>query len=322
MLALEDLLLREGCTPISQTFDPASVTVVLGRNLSGKTLLARVIAGLEQPLAGRIRLDGRDVTDVPAGRRGVALVYQVFVNYPQWTVYRNIASPLLARRVDKARIRDTVHDVAGRLGLEGLLDRLPSELSGGQQQRVAIGRALAAEASVLVMDEPLVNLDYKLRESLTAELRGLLAEAGVTVVYTTSDPRDAFALGDEVVLLADHAVVQTGAPLAVYERPVSAAAMDLMSEPGANRLPDAGNLRVVRPEHLSLEREAADDHAFAATVLSRETNGAETYLHCDVSGEHWVARLVGLEDVAEGRAVELYAARDAVHVFAREAAVG
>lgn len=322
MLDLAAVQLKPGAQPITHRFEPGRISVVLGGNHSGKTRLTRVIAGLEAPVAGEIVLGGEPVTARPAGDRSVALVYQAFVNYPHWTVFDNLASPLKAkaRRGEAVDIDGTVREVAAKLGLMPLLDRYPDALSGGQQQRLAIGRALARSAAVLVMDEPLVNLDYKLREGLQLELQGLLHESGMTVIYTTSDPRDAFALGDEVLLFADHSVLQSGDPLTVYRAPVSPKAADLMSDPRANRWQCGDAIRLVRPEHLHLTREGSDDVAFEVDVLASETNGSETFLHCryqDADGEadHWVARLAGLVPAATGERRTLFAAADAVLSF-------
>jgi glycerol transport system ATP-binding protein len=315
MLELQTVVLKPGARPISHRFESGRISVVLGRNQSGKTLLTRVVAGLTEPVSGELLLDGESITTAPPGVRSVSLVYQAFVNYPDWTVFENLASPLRARQRKQRRaeredsaVRETVESLADKLGLTELLARYPHSLSGGQQQRLAIGRALAKSARVLVMDEPLVNLDYKLREALQLELRSLLHEFGVSVIYTSSDPRDAFALGDDLLLMADHGVIQTGTPLEIDRAPASPAAVDLMSDPRANRWRDAGALHLVRPEHLFLEREAADDVAFDVAVLGSETNGSETFLHCQARGEaHWVARLDGLVEAREGERQTLYA---------------
>jgi glycerol transport system ATP-binding protein len=213
MLELRALVLRAGDSAINHHFANGAITVVLGANRSGKTLLCRIIAGLSAAAGGDCLLDG---ANMPAGGgRPVALVNQAFVNYPAWTVADNVASPLIARGVDKATRQARSREIAARLGLGELLDRYPHELSGGQQQRVAIGRALAKGARVLVLDEPLVNLDYKLREALRDELRDVLRAEGLTVIYTTTDPVDAFAMANEVVLMEDHTFVQVGAPVEV-----------------------------------------------------------------------------------------------------------
>jgi glycerol transport system ATP-binding protein len=317
MLELRDLVLKPGARPISHRFPGGSITVLLGRNHSGKTLFCRTLAGLAEPVSGELKLEGQSLSGVGPGARSVALVYQAFVNYPNWTVFENIASPLVAAGEDKTAIQARVREIAARLGLEELLERVPQALSGGQQQRLAIGRALAKDARLLVMDEPLVNLDFKLRERLQLELAGLLKGLGLAVIYTSSDPRDAFALGDELLLMADHAVLQSGTPLDVYRAPVSVAAADLMSDPCVNRLPDASG--VLRPEHLSLAAGDSTDLQFEVEVIGSETNGSETFLHCRPDGladqSHWVARLEGLVRVGPGDRTSLYAPRENLMTF-------
>ena len=293
----------------SHRFAEGAITVVLGRNNAGKTRLARAVAGLDPSPPGTVFINGADVSTLSARRRRVGLVYQAFVNYPNWSVFDNIASPMKAagRDGDADELRRAVEALAGRLQIGDLLDRLPGALSGGQQQRVAIARALAQQGDVLVMDEPLVNLDYKLREALSLQLREIVQSDGQTVLYLTSDPKDAFTLGDEVLLLQDRAKLQSGTPLAVYNAPVSAAAADLMSDPGVNRL---GEQILVRPEHLRLAPSADGDAVFEAEVNSVETSGAETFLHCRVGGADWVARLPGMADVQAGTRARLYVAED------------
>ncbi len=317
MLELRDLVLKSGASPITHQFSAGRITVVLGRNHSGKTLFCRALAGLAEPVSGEMLLDGASLAGVSPGQRSVALVYQAFVNYPGWTVFENIASPLVAARQSSAEIEARVRDIAGRLGLEDLLERYPEALSGGQQQRLAIGRALAKNARLLVMDEPLVNLDFKLRERLQLELAELLDGLELAVIYTSSDPRDAFALGDELVLMADHGILQSGSPLDVYAAPRSLAAADLMSDPRVNRLPDGAG--VLRPEHLSLVRGHESDLEFAVAVIGGETNGSETFLHCQpdgmAAGEHWVARLEGLVRVSSGSRTSLFAPRENLMTF-------
>lgn len=317
MLELRDLVLKPGARPINHLFPAGRITVVLGRNRSGKTLFARTLAGLAEPVSGEVVLAGLPLGGVGPGERSVALVNQAFVNYPNWTVFENIASPLVAAGEGPALIESRVRDIAGRLGIGELLARYPDALSGGQQQRLAIGRALAKNARLLVMDEPLVNLDFKLRERLQLELAELLNGLDLAVIYTSSDPRDAFALGDELVLMADHGVLQSGSPLDVYRAPQSVAAADLMSDPRVNRLPNGAG--VLRPEHLSLIRSEASDLEFGVEVIGSETNGSETFLHCRPDGlsvdDHWVARLEGLAPVTPGSRTALYAPRENLMTF-------
>ena len=303
MLAITGLNLGGG-NRFTHRFAAGAITVVLGRNNAGKTKLARAIAGLDLSPPGTIAIDGRDIGGDTARQRRIGLVYQAFVNYPHWSVFANIASPLVAQGADSATIDNTVRDLAGRLRIDGLLDRLPHELSGGQQQRVAIARALAQGGRVLVMDEPLVNLDYKLREELESQLRDLLLRDGPVVVYTTSDARDAFTLADDVVLMAQRQKLQSGPPLAVYRSPVSLPAADLMSNPGVNILDTGGALR---PEHLSVNSRALDDLRFEGLLEGIETSGAETWLYCRVDGREWVARLSGMFHLPLGQKLDLYA---------------
>jgi glycerol transport system ATP-binding protein len=222
---------------VSCTLEPGTVNVVLGHTGAGKTSLLRVIAGLDRPSEGTLRLDGVDITRRTARERSVALVYQQFINYPSLTVRENIASPLRLRGVRDHEPR--VRELARVLRIEELLDRLPGELSGGQQQRVAIARALAKGAEIVLLDEPLVNLDYKLREGLRDELRALLGAVQAhgkpaTVVYATTDPAEALALGGNTLVMHEGRVLQHAPTLDVYHRPASVTAARVFSDPPMN----------------------------------------------------------------------------------------
>ena len=352
MLSLTDVVLQPGAHPFSQNFAAGEITVVLGANRSGKTNLCRLIAGLPTQAQGVIVLAGQDISKLPSSQRGVAMVYQEFVNYPNLTVAQNIASPLIARKFDKDVMQQRVAELAGVLGLELLLERLPAELSGGQQQRLAIARAMAKEAQVLLLDEPLVNLDFKLRESLEVELRDLLRRSNTAVIYTSSDPRDAFALGDQVLLMDRGHLLQSGATLAVYNTPASFTAMDLLSDPGVNKFREDGKVKALRPEHLTMSiggMGAASDPEVASVnfemrVTAYETSGDESFLHGRVSfvptsdtspnsqstksphaapgsgrslgqDDQWVVRQRGMPDVVVGDVVDLCARQADVRVF-------
>ena len=293
----------------SHTFAAGEIAVVLGANQSGKTDLCRLIAGLHTRARGEIRLDHMDLGDLNPQRRPVSMVYQAFVNYPNLTVGENIASPLRARRMTATERRIRVRELAAMLQISELLQRLPHELSGGQQQRLAIARALAKDARVLLLDEPLVNLDFKLREALEYELRDLLRAANTVVIYTSSDPRDAFALGDQVLLLANGRKIQTGAPIDVYRHPTSFAAMELLAEPCVNRFTRVGKKSALRPEHVSVG-EAADSVAtigFDMLVTAYETNGDESFIHGRVDEHEWVVRCHGMREVGVGQHLSLHA---------------
>ena len=309
MLYLHQTRLAPDAEAFEHEFASGTLNVVLGRNRSGKTNLCRLIAGLNCSATGDVNLDGEMISDLRPQARSVAVVFQAFVNYPNWTVAQNIASPMRAQGVAR-RDRDVrVRQLAEILGLEDLLQRLPNELSGGQQQRVAIARALAQRARVLLLDEPLVNLDYKLREALVLELQGLLQQTDTTVIYTTTDPKDAFALGDEVLLLGDHCKLQSGAPLEVYQRPVGFVAADLMSDPGVNAfvtpatLVAAARHAAVRPEHVHLNAAALGNECstFDMQVQGQETSGDETFIHGIVDGNRWVIRRPGMVSVTPGQ---------------------
>ena len=306
MLQLDELCLARGAEPVSLQCQPGEVTVVLGRNLSGKSALCRMVAGLDDPRGGRILIDGEDQTGVATRERSVSMVYQAFVNYPHWTVAQNIASPMVARGESGAALQAAVEEIAGVLGLGEFLERLPSALSGGQQQRLAIARALAKKARVLVMDEPLVNLDYKLRESLRDELTDLAKRDDLVLLYTTSDPAEALGIADQLLLLADNGFVQAGAPMTVYREPVSPLAADLLSDPATNRLSVRGEEVCVRPEHVHLDRVAGDGIEAELVVSDTQTSGSETHLFGTVAGAQWVVRLPGLKRFSADAPVTVY----------------
>src|SRR5262245_39566711 len=317
-------------------FEAGAFNVVLGRNGSGKTRLARRLAGLDVDHA--VHLDGRALSP-----RDTAIVFQEFINYPSLTVRSNIASPLVARSASRDEIDARVTAIARRLRIDEVLDRHPAELSGGQQQRVAIARALAKDARVLVLDEPLGNLDYKLREELIDELGTLLQRRDRVLVYFTADPREALSLADHLVLLERGRVLQTGARQEVWLRPSSPASADLLSDPGVNfvrvrrrgqELVLDGAIRLdapdhflerdrevllgIRPEHLRIASRA-DDLCIPARIALAETNGSDTFLHVDVGELAWVAHVEGIHRFEESVAVELFVSPSDVLLFELDA---
>lgn len=308
MLEVADVRLNDRCHEgFSHSFAAGEITVVLGANQAGKTDLCRLVAGLHTCASGKIRLNEVDLDKLRPQQRPVSMVYQAFVNYPNLTVRDNIASPLRARRMTADLRRRRVHEIAAMLQISELLERLPHELSGGQQQRLAIARALAKDASVLLLDEPLVNLDFKLREALEYELRDLLRTANTVVIYTSSDPRDAFALGDRVLLLEGGRKIQAGRPVNVYRYPKTFAAMELLAEPGVNRFVRHGKACALRPEHVSLGEATASTLGFAMQVTAYETNGDESFIHGRVEDDDWVVRCHGMRDVQAGGMLALRA---------------
>lgn len=194
--------------PISLKLKPGIFNTILGPTLSGKTTLLRLMAGLDKPTSGEIWNKNINVTNIPVQKRNVAMVYQQFINYPSMTVFENIASPLRVKRMPENEIKSRVHNVADLLKISPLLKRRPSELSGGQQQRTALARALTKEAELVLLDEPLANLDYKLREELREELPLLFEKTGATVVYTTTEPSEALLLGGYSATLHEGRITQ------------------------------------------------------------------------------------------------------------------
>ncbi len=223
--------------------------VLLGPSGCGKTTVLRTVAGLETPDHGRVWIGGRDVTGLPPGRRDIGMVFQSYALFPHMRVFDNVAFGLRMRRVPEAEQRRRVHEVAELLRIADLLDRYPAQLSGGQRQRVAVARALVVRPQVLLMDEPLSNLDAVLRLHMRAELKRLHREVGSTTVYVTHDQVEAMSLGDRVAVLREGQVVQCGTPAEIYEHPADRFVGSFLGNPPMNFLeatvdPDDGSLRV------------------------------------------------------------------------------
>jgi ABC-type sugar transport system ATPase subunit len=204
---------------ISLEISERSVTAILAPTGSGKTTILRIIAGVERPDSGKIFFGDKDVTLLPPQQRNVAMVFQSFALYPNMTVYENIASPLKLRHLPQKEMDERVKQQADILGIQPLLSKIPHELSGGERQRVAIGRALVKGADVFLMDEPLTNLDYKIRESMRMELTELFSKIEGTIVYATPDPREVLAMATHVAFLQDAGITQCGSTLDVYDNP-------------------------------------------------------------------------------------------------------
>src|SRR3954466_9943923 len=219
---------------VSLELDRGTLSVLLGPTLSGKTSIMRLLAGLDRPTSGRVLVDGQDVTGIDIRKRSVAMVYQQFINYPSLSVYENIASPLRVQGKPKAEIDKRVHEAAALLKLEPYLKRTPLQLSGGQQQRTAIARALVKGADLVLLDEPLANLDYKLREELRTELPKIFEASGAIFVYATTEPSEALLLGGSTVCLWEGEVLQAGETAKVYRHPETLRVAQVFSDPPLN----------------------------------------------------------------------------------------
>ena len=312
--------------PTTLALQPGGFNILLGTTLAGKTTLMRLMAGLEPPSAGRIDFDGRDVTGVAVQRREVAMVYQAFINYPNLTVYENIASPLKVARLPDAEIHSRVQAMAELLQLGAFLDRLPGELSGGQQQRTALARALVKRAPLVLLDEPLANLDYKLREELREELPKLFRNRDTTVVYATSEPDEALLLGGHTATLHAGRVTQFGPTAEIYRAPNTLLSAQIFSDPPINtaeiekhgptfhlseaivwpvperiRGIDDGTYQIaLRPHHLTVANGQREGLRLDGTVQVAEISGSESLIHTDVAGRHWISQTPGVHDFAVG----------------------
>ena len=335
--------------PLTLTLNPG-LNVLLGPTLAGKTSLMRIMAGLDKPTSGRVLVDGQDVTDLSVQKRAVAFVYQQFVNYPSFSVFENIASPLRIAGLSAGEIKDRVQGVAHLMHLEPMLGRLPAELSGGQQQRVAIARALIKEARLLLFDEPLVNLDYKLREELRAEMLEIFARRDAVVVYSTTEPFEGLSLGGQVAVLSEGRLLQSGPTLDVYHHPDTMRVGQVFSDPPINlldaqlgggraQLADGVSFALpphmsglsgahqlgVRANHAELRPKGQSDVALAARVGVAELSGSETYLHTRLirsgnvpnasAGAHLVAQLPGIHPVKPGEEVTLHISPERMFAF-------
>ncbi len=278
--------------------------ILVGSSGCGKTTALRMIAGLDKPTSGTIRIGERVVNEVSARDRDIAMVFQNYALYPHMTVARNLAYPLRQRRTPKREVTRRVQEVAEMLGLEELLKRRPAQLSGGQRQRVAMGRALVREPEVFLLDEPLSNLDAKLRVEMRAALKRLHARLGVTTVYVTHDQVEAMTLGDRIAVISDGRLQQLGAPQDVYDRPVNVFVAGFIGSPPMNLLrghvregratagdlvvpcPDVGDREVVlgvRPECLRPVHNGLPSLGFEVAVV--EPLGDEVIVHGLVGAE-------------------------------------
>jgi glycerol transport system ATP-binding protein len=316
-----------------------TMNVLLGPTLSGKTTLMRLMAGLDRPTAGRILIDGRDVTGQRVQDRRVAMVYQQFINYPAMTVYDNIASPLRLMGRPAAEVDAAVRRTADMMKLGPLLSRRPLELSGGQQQRCALARALVKGASLVLLDEPLANLDYKLREELRAEIPKIFETSGAIFVYATTEPEEALLLGGNTATLWEGRVTQFGPTPEVYRRPADATTARVFSDPPMNflparksgrritlgsdidapatapfaGLPDGDYVAGFRANHLALDRTSGAAVGLPCTVTVTEITGSESFLHLSHGSDRWVGLVEGVHDLAPGTPVEVWL--DPAHVY-------
>lgn len=283
-----------------------------------------------QATSGRVLVDGNDVTGFDVRKRSVAMVYQQFINYPTLTVYENIASPLRVQGVARDEIEARVRGAAKLLKLEPYLNRTPLQLSGGQQQRTAIARALVKGADLVLLDEPLANLDYKLREELRTELPRIFEESGAIFVYATTEPSEALLLGGRTICMGEGRVLQAGATPQVYRRPDTVEVAEVFSDPPLNTvgiekkngsifysggerasvaglyegLSDGAYKIGFRAHQLEVAGTSPGRHAFVTTVSVTEITGSESFVHLKRDGYNWVAVLSGIHEFLPGQELD------------------
>ena len=272
-----DRLLLDG---LNLSVAPGESLALLGPSGCGKTTTLRLLAGLDPVSGGRIRLDGQDVTHSPAGERQVAMVFQSYALYPHLSVLANLELGLEVRRVPAPERRQRIAEVLALLQLEGLERRRPAQLSGGQRQRVALARALLRQPRLMLLDEPMSNLDAQLRDQLRPELRALLHRAGHPVIHVTHDQQEAMGLADRIAVLEGGVLQQVGTPQELYHRPANLFVARFLGRPGINLLSgEAGVQLGIRPEQLRL----VESGGLPARLLRREWQGSQQLLWLDTS---------------------------------------
>lgn len=325
--------------PTNLVLEKGSMNVLLGPTLSGKTSLMRLMAGLDAPNTGRIYWDGADVTGMRVQDRKVAMVYQQFINYPAMSVYDNIASPMRLMGISQAEVDRAVRSTADMLKLTPMLQRKPLELSGGQQQRCALARALVKGAGLVLLDEPLANLDYKLREELRAEIPKIFEASGAIFVYATTEPEEALLLGGNTATLSEGSITQFGPTPMVYRQPADATTARVFSDPPMNfmpvqkqgdtlhfgtaakapaldgfaRLADGPYRAGFRANHLELNKHSDTAIELPCKLSVTEITGSETFLHLAHGPDRWVGLVDGVQIIAPGSTVSVWL--DPKHIY-------
>jgi glycerol transport system ATP-binding protein len=315
--------------------------ILLGSTLAGKTTLMQLMAGIQTPTSGAILYDGREVTGVPVQKRNVSMVYQQFINYPNFTVYENIASPLRVAGLKDTEIDKRVGNVAELLRLTPMLDRRPMELSGGQQQRTAIARAIVKDSDLILLDEPLANLDYKLREEMRDELPKLFTGRKRMVVYATTEPTEALLFGGNTATLHQGRITQFGPTSQIYRQPCDLTSAKVFSDPPLNtaqvekreksiilgksvkwpagedgqNLPDGIYTIGIRPHHITPGPQRKSSSVIKGRVLVTELSGSESVIHFDMNGQTWVSQSHGIHPFDVGSTATLHVDVDRAFFF-------
>lgn len=341
-IRLEQVTKRWGASTavdnISFDVTPGQFVILLGPSGCGKSTTLRMIAGLEEASSGQVHIGERDVTHLPPGDRGLSMVFQSYALFPHLSVADNIVFGLRSRKVPKAERRERLNKVAELVDLTDYLDRKPAQLSGGQRQRVALARSIISEHPICLMDEPLSNLDARLRSDMRREIKALQSRLNMTVIYVTHDQVEAMSMGDRVILMQHGTIVQDGTPDELYNRPASAFAASFIGSPAMNLLPlvagangaviegepgtsvapleAAGGQLGIRPEDIELHPASSpgDSSGVPATVISEEYLGADTIAYVAVGSHTLRVRLNGRPLLTQP-ACRLYWAPEKIHLF-------
>jgi len=319
---------------VSFRVDEGSFVVLLGPSGCGKSTTLRMIAGLEEASDGRIIIAGRDATHEPPARRRVSMVFQSYAIFPHLNVAENILFGLKVRKIPRPERTERLARVADLVGLSGLLDRKPAQLSGGQRQRVALARAIVAENAICLMDEPLSNLDAKLRHDMRIEIRALQRRIGMTVIYVTHDQTEAMSMADKIILIHAGRIEQEGTPDDLYDHPATTFAASFIGTPPMNLLaladgpegavldgsdapvldgPGVDRIFGIRPEHVTIAAEGG----LPAELVVGDYLGADTIITARIGGQPIQVRVPGRLPVTPGEIARLCWSSEHVHVFDR-----
>lgn len=335
-LELRDVSKRVGAEvhihETSLVLESGAFNVLLGATNAGKTTLMKLMAGLDIPTSGQVFYDGVDMTKAPPQKRNISFVHQFFINYPHLSVRDNITSPLRLAKVSAAEIQRRLDETADLLRLGPMLDRRPDELSGGQQQRCALARAIIKDSSVVFLDEPLANLDYKLREELRAELPGIFSNRGAIVVYATSEPAEALMLGGRTAAMSEGHISQFGQTADVYRAPLNLTSAQVFSDPplnvaqiekrdgrihlskdfswtargAAQKLTDGHYTMGIRPHFVRPNADANASIPLHGVVKVTELSGSESVAHFQINDDVWVSQSEGLHPYNVGEQHDFY----------------
>lgn len=297
--------------------------VLLGPSGSGKTTLMRLCAGLEQPTAGHLIISGEIVNDIPPRERGIAMVFQSYALYPHKTVFKNIAFPLTVERLDKKEIKKKVEWSADLLGIGHLLDRRPAQISGGEKQRVAIARALVRTPKVLLLDEPLSNLDAQVRHTARVELKKFQQEIGVTTIYVTHDQSEAMGLGDRIAVMKSGKLRQIGTPDDIYHHPADIFVAGFIGIPPMNFVEQEGVMVGFRPEvfHPADPAHAENRISFRFRILRVENLGSNKLAYGAIGDANVIANLPVRIPLEEGKEYDFSVRRSDLRYYNKQTGV-